>query len=339
MYSNILFGGIGLVGLSLSIFAIRADYREARKYVVELMKNPIITNFIKYKPFPIYRFSKCVSYAEDLENYTTPTEPLSMCKRIQVNYLYDPSLSRFFRLLGIIALQYHTIYINALLYSGNTWSDIIAVAFQTGALNIPMFMILLQMWNVIGIQEYEYQFPYITQEYRRRVKFEKIGIEYLKNKKLIRRLGDIIKTPFVMNLIYENYWAYMPYYTIYGAAYILFCAAWITSCVFSVRLFESVTATASTDIILYFASFLTTSLFINIVGLIRFKTQNRTTLTQEFGHAIFVETPALVWGYLAPDPLHVPVPFLSAVHGNTGEVKDLYEKLIEIKMKLDSEIL
>ena len=199
-----IFGGIALFTLFLACLSARIDFIRKKKYIIELYKNKTIQSFIEYKPnLPLYRYSKNISYTNDVKRYKKPAEKeYSLCQRIcaqhtrlQFIYRYDPRLSRIFRLMGLFVLQFHSLFITALLYGFTyngtpmMWYDSIFLALITSALNIPMIRILVSSMNVIGLAEFENQFPYLTEEYRRRAEFEALASVYF-NKQTIDVVED-----------------------------------------------------------------------------------------------------------------------------------------------------
>jgi len=189
-----IFGGIAFLTVVLGLLSSRIDFVRTRRYVVELYNNKTIQKFIEYKPhLHIYAYSKFISYTNDIKNYEEPVEQeYSLLQRIcfqhtrlQFLFRYDPRLSRIFRLLSLFVLQFHSLFITALLYGFTytgtpmQWYDSIILALITSALNIPMIRILIGSMNAVGMKEFEFQFPYLAAEYKRREDFEKLALVYL----------------------------------------------------------------------------------------------------------------------------------------------------------------
>ena len=189
-----IFGGIAFLTVVLGLLSSRIDFVRTRRYVVELYNNKTIQKFIEYKPhLHIYAYSKFISYTNDIKNYEEPVEQeYSLLQRIcfqhtrlQFLFRYDPRLSRIFRLLSLFVLQFHSLFITALLYGFTytgtpmQWYDSIILALITSALNIPMIRILIGSMNAVGMKEFEFQFPYLAAEYKKREDFEKLALVYL----------------------------------------------------------------------------------------------------------------------------------------------------------------
>ena len=199
-----IFGGIALFTLGLACLSARIDFIRKKKYIIELYKNKTIQSFIEYKPkLPLYRYSKNISYINDIKKYKKPVEKeyslwqriCAQHTRLQFIFRYDPRLSRIFRLMGLFVLQFHSLFITALLYGFTyngtpmMWYDSIILALITSALNIPMIRILVGSMNIIGLAEFENQFPYLTEEYKRRAEFEALASVYF-NKQTIDVVED-----------------------------------------------------------------------------------------------------------------------------------------------------
>ena len=194
-----IFGGIALMTLLLGILAMRIDMITIKKYVMNLCQDPVISPTFNNAPnSAIYIYDpkstkKCMK-----QSITRPNKlPLSICQRIlqqhsrmQFLFRYDPRLSRLFRLLSLFTIQFHTLFVSALLYGftyGNAgsemqWYDILLLSVITSALNIPVIRLLLTSLNTVGMKEYEYMFPLLCEEYMRRSEFEVLAIEYLTRK-------------------------------------------------------------------------------------------------------------------------------------------------------------
>ena len=200
-----IFGGIAFLTVVLGLLSSRIDFVRTRRYVVELYNNKTIQKFIEYKPhLHIYTYSKFISYTNDIKNYEEPVEQeYSLLQRIcfqhtrlQFLFRYDPRLSRIFRLLSLFVLQFHSLFITALLYGFTytgtemQWYDSIILALITSALNIPMIRILIGSMNAVGMKEFEFQFPYLAAEYKKREDFEKLALVYLGKDPLLSHNGE-----------------------------------------------------------------------------------------------------------------------------------------------------
>ena len=188
-----IFGGIAFLTIILGILSSRIDYLKTHTYVIELYNNKCVKEFLLFKPsFPVYIYSKHISYKGDYEE--PPKKTFTLCQRvcfqhnrIQFLFRYDPRLSRIFRLIGIFALQFHSLFITALLYGFTynsasapmKWYDNIILSLITSALNIPAIRLLIGGMNYVGLAEFTHQFPYLAEEYKRRVEFETLALAYL----------------------------------------------------------------------------------------------------------------------------------------------------------------
>jgi hypothetical protein len=206
-----IFGGIALLTIILGSISSRIDYITTQKYVVELYNNKAVKEFMNFKPsFPIYIYSRFMKYDDVYEK--TPEKDFSLLQRVcfqhnrlQFLFRYDPRLSRMFRVLSLFVLQFHSLFITALLYGFTynnisapmQWYDNIILSLITSALNIPAIRILLGSMNYIGMHEFTHQFPYLSQEYKRRVAFEKLALVYLNKQKDLA--ADEIETSMVDN--------------------------------------------------------------------------------------------------------------------------------------------
>ena len=197
-----IFGGIGLATLLLGILAMRMDTVTTRKYVTGLCQDPVISPLFNSAPnSAIYIFDpKSTKRCVKEPNISANKAPLSLCQRIfqqhsrlQFLFRYDPRLSRLFRLLSLFTIQFHTLFISALLYgftygkSGSSiemqWYDILVLSLITSLANIPVIRIILDSMNYVGMKEYKYKFPLLCEEYSRRSEFEVLALEYLERKK------------------------------------------------------------------------------------------------------------------------------------------------------------
>ena len=195
-----IFGSIAFLTIILGAISSRIDYLKTHTYVLELYNNKSVKEFLLFKPkFPIYIYSKHIAYNGDYEE--PPKKTFTLCQRvcfqhnrIQFLFRYDPRLSRMFRLIGLFALQFHSLFITALLYGFTynsasapmQWYDNIILSLITSALNIPAIRLLIGGMNYVGMAEFTHQFPYLAEEYKRRVEFEQLGLAYL-NKDLANK--------------------------------------------------------------------------------------------------------------------------------------------------------
>jgi hypothetical protein len=196
-----IFGAIALTTLLLGFLAMRMDMITTRKYVSSLCHDPIIAPIFKSAPeTAIYIYDpnsnkRCVKDPIVLPK----KKPLSMCDRIlqqhsrvQFLFRFDPRLSRVLRLSSLFTIQFHTLFISALLYgftygkSGSSttmeWYDILTLSIITSVCNIPVIRLVIESMNYVGMKEYEYKFPLLCEEYMRRSEFEVLALEYLERK-------------------------------------------------------------------------------------------------------------------------------------------------------------
>lgn len=197
-----IFGGIGLATLLLGILAMRMDTVTTRKYVTGLCQDPVISSLFNSAPnsaIYIYDPNSTKRCVKDNSNSQTKGS-LSLCQRIfqqhtrlQFLFRYDPRLSRLFRLLSLFTIQFHTLFVSALLYgftygkSGSSmemqWYDILILSLITSLANIPVIRMIIESMNYVGMKEYTYKFPLLCEEYSRRSEFELLALEYLERKK------------------------------------------------------------------------------------------------------------------------------------------------------------
>lgn len=201
------FGGIALLTLILGYFAMVIDKRATQLYIRELLNNTSINLFLEHNPdIPIFSYDPGSKYSKikkallkkKIDNKgaekSVVVKPLSFLQRIFLhhNYFhfifkYDPRLSRVFRLLFLFVLQFHSLFLTALLYnftySGSPmmWYDTIVLSLITTALNIPVVRILVTSMNSIGMLEFQAQFPLLYEEYKRRLDFETHAMHYIFN--------------------------------------------------------------------------------------------------------------------------------------------------------------
>jgi len=196
-----IFGGIAALTVLLGILSMRLDNVITKKYVKELCHDKVIERVFENAPnSAIYIFDKastrrCTKRKQKTikkEDETT----INLCQRVlqqhnRLHFLfrYDPRLARIFRLLSLFVIQYHSLFITALLYgftyggTGKTqmaWYEVLSLSLITSALNIPAIKLVVESLDTIGMKEYQYKFPLLCEEYQRRAEFETLAIEYLK---------------------------------------------------------------------------------------------------------------------------------------------------------------
>jgi hypothetical protein len=202
------FGGIGLLTLILGYIAIIIDRNATKAYVRELLNNKSINLFLTHNPdIPIFSYDPSSKYSKFIKQKTkdkslTIKPPIvnerkiNFCQRLllhhsrlQFLFKYDPRLSRVFRLLFLFVLQFHSLFITALMYnftySGDPmlWYDTIILSLITTALNMPVVRIIITNMNTIGMLEFKAQFPLLYEEYMRRLDFEIHAMYYIFHKK------------------------------------------------------------------------------------------------------------------------------------------------------------
>jgi hypothetical protein len=192
-----VFGGIAALTFLLGMLAMRIDTIANKKYVNELCKDPIINRVFDNAPnSAIYIYDKDSNKRckKPIKSSKTKAADVNLCHRIflqhtrlQFLFRYDPRLARIFRLLAIFAIQYHALFITALLYgftygadgkSQMLWYDIIALSIITSLLNIPVIKLIMTSLNTVGLKEYQYKYPLLCEEYKRYVEFEKLALIY-----------------------------------------------------------------------------------------------------------------------------------------------------------------
>jgi len=198
-----IFGGIALLTLILGYAAMVIDRRGTTAYVKELLHNESINPFLAHNPdTPVYSYDSSSKYSKVMKRKPTvlkntivnekKPERLSCFSRLflqhnrlQFIFKYDPRLSRVFRLLFLFVLQFHSLFVTALLYnftySGQPmqWYDTILLALITTGLNMPVVRLVLQSMNKIGMLEFQRQFPLLHDEYKRRLDFETYAMFYI----------------------------------------------------------------------------------------------------------------------------------------------------------------
>jgi hypothetical protein len=197
-----IFGGIAALTLFLGMLSMRIDNVTTKKYVKELCNDKTISRVFENAPnSAIYVYDKgstrrCTQRITKKSEKKAPKRELNLCQRLfqqhtrlQFLFRYDPRLARIFRLLSLFTIQYHSLFVSALLYGftygaagkeAMVWYDILTLSLITSALNIPVIRFILSSLESIGINEFNYKFPLLCEEYKRRSHFEKLALVYLK---------------------------------------------------------------------------------------------------------------------------------------------------------------
>ena len=197
-----LFGGIAAVTLLIGGVVIYIDLASTRRYISSLLRNKYLREFLERRPSsPLYIYD----IRSTLDRYykrkkdVPPATTVSLFQRIlqqhaslQYIFRYDPRLSRLFRLLFLFIVQFHSLFITALLYGFTygveggkatmTIPETIALSGITMGLTIPIVQVLLRGLNHVGTLEFQAQFPLLHEEYQRRSAFEKVALVYLHKK-------------------------------------------------------------------------------------------------------------------------------------------------------------
>jgi len=199
-----IFGGIGLLAFLLGYLATIIDRRGTQAYVKELLNNKSINPFLQHNAdTPIFSYDPSSKYSrvqkinktqkhKKDETDDNGSKNISLCHRIflqhsrlQFIFKYDPRLSRVFRLLFLFILQFHSLFITALMYNftyngvAMQWYDSIFLSLITTALNIPVVRFVVSNMNRIGLLEFKAQFPLLYEEYQRRLDFEMYALHYI----------------------------------------------------------------------------------------------------------------------------------------------------------------
>jgi hypothetical protein len=203
-----IFGGIAVVTVILGAIVCRIDYFSTVKYIKALISNRYLVEILQLAPnVPIYIYDDLSTMHEMTKSrghrrqrsalVVRETEPpkLTLCQRIlqQHNrisffFRYDPRLNRIFRLLSLAVIQFHSLFVTALLYGFTyaggpmAWHDIVLLSVITTGLNLPVLRLLLWSVNSIGALEFRFLYPVLYAEYHRRVEFERVALIYLANK-------------------------------------------------------------------------------------------------------------------------------------------------------------
>jgi hypothetical protein len=206
-----IFGGIAAFTLLLGMLALRIDNVTNKKYVKQLCRDTVINQVFDNAPnSAIYIYDKdsnkkckkIIKQSKQIKEEVKINLFHRIClqhTRLQFLFRYDPRLARIFRLLAIFTVQYHALFVTAFLYgftyggdgkSPMAWYDIIALSLITSLLNIPVIKLIMTSLNTIGLKEYEFKFPLLCEEYRRRVEFEKLALIYKKKCGAIKENDD-----------------------------------------------------------------------------------------------------------------------------------------------------
>jgi hypothetical protein len=192
-----IFGSLGLFSIFLIVVATQLDYPIRKSYVNLVYKDPSLQLILRRTPYtPIYRYNAYSSFAlyKELEEpKRIRQEGFNICRRLCVQHTYmqafirfDPRLSRAFRTLFLLVVQFHSLFVTAFFYnfamsnSDLGISDIILLSVLTSCVTIPCIRISSMLLNHVGLQEFRYQFPMLYDEYMRRVEFEQVAAPLFK---------------------------------------------------------------------------------------------------------------------------------------------------------------
>lgn len=201
------FGGIAAGFLCLAIYLVWKDRIATQRFVKALRTNASLQHLLRHSPTsPLYRYdsNSIVQTQETVPVNTVSVKPSPDIQsssrwkqlldriaiqhsRLQVFARFDPRLSRLFRLICLFVIQFHSLFVTALLY-GFTYSDettmgiadTILLACITSALNIPVVKLFLRLLNHVGLKEFKYQYALLYSEFKRRAKFETLALAYFK---------------------------------------------------------------------------------------------------------------------------------------------------------------
>jgi hypothetical protein len=259
-----LFGGLGLLTLCIGIIVIQVDLGSTRRYVHSLLRNKFLREFLHRRPSsPLYiydirstmdRFYKTMKQEPIAASSTVFQRILQQHPSLQFIFRYDPRLSRLFRLLFLSIVQFHSLFITALLY-GFTYGaggkatmtifETIMLSLITMTLNIPVVQGLVRSMNHVGTLEFQAQFPVLHEEYQRRSAFEKVALIYLNKKngmeldpeflkikgvselqdltlkELLRKAAAVISMPWNLLDFHMSCWKAWPAHTWTGAGFLL----------------------------------------------------------------------------------------------------------------------
>ena len=275
-----VFGGLALATLLLSGYVVAVDAQASALYVDSLLKNNVVRQLLSHQPKdPIYIYNE----KSTLEASHAVVEPpvniertlnlfqriLQQHSRLGFLFRFDPRLSRLFRLLFVFVVQFHSLFITALLYGfmhGDTptqWYDTIVLALITMALNLPVVKILIYAMNRIGNREFKFLYPLLYVEHKRRADFELYAIAYFtkrsvpefadqdtklledkelldkKESELLREMGAIIRKQYPYVERYSPWLRFLPAQTLVGWFYLSACFGWFGWCINYLLLFAA----------------------------------------------------------------------------------------------------
>lgn len=193
-----IFGSLTLFAILLVIFATQIDYPIRKVYVDQLISDPSFQPVLQRTPYtPIYRYNSYSAYnlykpAEKVVKKTR--QSFNICSRVCIQHTYlqaflrfDPRLSRAFRTLFLLVVQFHSLFVTAFFYNfavakdSLAIDDIILLSVLTSCVTIPCIRITSLLLNHVGLQEFKYQFPMVYDEYMRRVEFEQLAQPLFQN--------------------------------------------------------------------------------------------------------------------------------------------------------------
>ena len=185
-----IFSSLGLFSILLIIYATYLDFPIRKLYIDLILKDSQIKQILEITPYtPVYRYNGYSSH-KFYKRLDTPVKKhaykFNPCTRMCIQHTYiqtllkfDPRLARPFRILFLLLIQCHSLFVTAALY-GFTYgtgelsiSDTILLAVITSSITIPCVRISLYMLNYVGLKEFQYRFPILYAEYMKRVDFEK----------------------------------------------------------------------------------------------------------------------------------------------------------------------
>jgi len=275
-----VFGGLALATLLLSGYVVAVDAQASALYVDSLLKNNVVRQLLSHQPKdPIYIYNE----KSTLEASHAVVEPpvniertlnlfqriLQQHSRLEFLFRFDPRLSRLFRLLFLFVVQFHSLFITALLYGfmhGDTpteWYDTIVLSLITMALNLPVVKILIYAMNRIGNREFKFLYPLLYVEHKRRADFELYAMAYFtkrsvpefsdqdtklfeekelldkKEGELLREMGAIIREQYPYVERYSPWVRFLPAHTLLGWFYLASCFGWFGWCINYLLLFAA----------------------------------------------------------------------------------------------------
>jgi len=188
-----IFGSLALCSILIIVLTTWLDFPLRKIYVDLLMKHKKFKLLLNRAPLtPVYRYNgySSLTYYKELSTKQKPIKHVfNPCKRmcLQHSYLqallrFDPRLSRSFRTLFLMLMQFHSLFVTAFLYGFSfgtkkdlSIADTVLLSIITSLVTIPCVRIALYSLNTVGLKEFEYQFPMLHHEYLRRVEFETIA--------------------------------------------------------------------------------------------------------------------------------------------------------------------